>query len=87
MIAKARYEALRKPGDACDCAARIGAPFRSGRPNAPLDLLDSDGVPYAAMDYLYVCKACGTKWFEEEGHDDMGSHSTWSIAPSDATKA
>jgi hypothetical protein len=85
-LARARYRALRMPGDRCDCRARVESSFFY-RPEAPLTLLDSAGVPFAAMDYLWKCDACGTKWFEDEGHDDMGSHSTWRLAPSDATEA
>ena len=81
LLAKARYEALCKTGDRCDCAARVAACFMFHRPTGPLDLEDSSGVPFAAMDYRWRCKACGTRWHEEEGHDDNGSQSTWCLAP------
>jgi hypothetical protein len=82
--AKARYQALRTPGDRCDCAARIGAHFLYGRPEAPLELVDSSGVAYAAMEYLWRCQACGVNWHEDESHDDFGSHSAWTPAPREA---
>jgi hypothetical protein len=87
VLVKGRYESLRRSDDRCDCQARAQSSFFFGRPEGPLELMDSAGVPYAAMDYLWQCRACGTKWFEDEGHDDMGSHSTWRLAPSDAMNA
>ena len=87
QLAQARYEALRAPDDRCDCAPRMAASFLSSRPTGPLVLIDSSGVPYAAMNYLWQCGACGMKWFEEEGHDDMGADSSWQPAASDASKA
>jgi hypothetical protein len=87
LVAKARYESLRRPEDRCDCAARIESSFLHHRPEGPLELIDSAGVPHAAMDYLWRCQACGTRWHEEEAHDDMGSRSSWRLASADATKA
>ena len=86
-VAKSRYEELRKHRDTCDCSARLEAGFFTGRPEGPLRLLHSIGVPFAAMDHFWVCEACGQKWTEEESHDDMGTHVSWRAAAQDATLA
>lgn len=65
LLARARYRALRGRDDRCDCAARIAAVFLFHRPDAPLELVDSAGVP------LWRCRACGTSWREEDGHDHL----------------
>jgi len=44
-------------------------------------------MTHSAMDYLWLCRVCGRKWFEHEGNDDMGSHSSWELAPHEATRA
>ena len=85
-VAEARYQSLRKASDPCDCAARVEASFFY-EPLGPLKLLDSVGVPHVAMDYLWLCEACGTKWFKDEMHDDGGAHETWRLAPPDAERA
>ena len=87
LLARARYEELQRGGPACDCSARLEAGFLTGRPLGPLRLLDSIGVPFAAMDYLWICKVCGQKWSAEEAHDDMGEHTSWRAAAVDATRA
>lgn len=86
LLARARYEELRQ-GHACDCSARMEADFLHGDPSGPLRLLDSIGVPFAAMDHLWVCETCGQKWAQEEGHDDAGVHTSWRPAAADATQA
>lgn len=86
-LAKANYESLRRPGVACDCAARIAAAFLYHAPEAPLEEIDSWGAYPLVSDALYRCKACGTKWREQQAMDDLGSRSTWTLAPADATKA
>jgi hypothetical protein len=86
LLAKARYDELRE-GEACDCSARMEAGFFSGRPQGPLRLLDSIGVPYAAMFYLWICQICGQKWNEEEAPDDMSANISWRPAAKDATRA
>lgn len=85
--AKTQYDALLSPGRACDCTARLQASFFAHRPGGQLILLDTSGVAYAAMDYLWQCQACGTKWFQHEGYDDIGAHSTWEPAPTEASNA
>ncbi len=87
-LAEAHYQALRRPGDRCDCAARIAAGFLYHEPEAPLETIDHDGAAYPlAMDTLHRCTACGTRWHQAEAMDDRGTWSTWTVAPADATKA
>lgn len=85
--AKARYEALSVLAAICDCAARLGASYFAHRPAGELTLLHTSGVEYAAMEYLWQCQACGTKWYQHKGYDDVGAHSTWEPASTEASNA
>lgn len=77
VVANARYFALRRSGDRCDCIARIDAGITFDRPSGPLELVDSFAISSLAMTSLSTCQACGTLWREEEAQDDSGSWSTW----------
>jgi rubrerythrin len=74
-----RYESLRRPEDACDCRVRRDLALCS-QPSAPLNQIELSGVPFAALETIWKCSACGTIWIEDESHDDMGRHVTWRIS-------
>jgi hypothetical protein len=86
LLAKERHQALRNPGDRCDCAARVAAAFFFGQPEGPLKQLDSSGVPYAAMDYLLESEPMSS-WDSSSSHLVPHALQSQRLAPSDAVRA